>query len=52
MTAKEAKKRKLTPLARIASWATVGVDPKSWDLARSRFAQGAEKAGWRPRTST
>jgi acetyl-CoA C-acetyltransferase len=28
MTAKEAKKRKLKPLARIASWATAGVDPK------------------------
>jgi acetyl-CoA C-acetyltransferase len=47
MTAKEAKKRKLTPLARIASWATAGVDPKvmgSGPIPASRKA--LEKAGW------
>ncbi len=49
MSAKEAKKRNLTPLARIASWATVGVDPKvmgSGPIPASRKA--LEKAGWKP----
>ena len=49
MTAKEAKKRGLKPLARIASWATVGVDPKvmgSGPIPASRKA--LEKAGWKP----
>jgi acetyl-CoA C-acetyltransferase len=48
MSAKEAKKRKLTPLARIASWATVGVDPKvmgSGPIPASRKA--LKKAGWK-----
>ena len=37
MSAEEAEKRGLTPLARIASWATAGVDPaRSWAPARSR----------------
>jgi acetyl-CoA C-acetyltransferase len=48
MSAKEAKKRKLTPLARIASWATAGVDPKvmgSGPIPASRKA--LEKAGWK-----
>src|SRR5512140_3466323 len=47
MSAAEAKKRKLKPLARIASWATVGVDPKimgSGPIPASRKA--LEKAGW------
>jgi len=47
MSAKEAKKRKLKPLARIASWATAGVDPKvmgSGPIPASRKA--LEKAGW------
>jgi acetyl-CoA C-acetyltransferase len=47
MTAKEAKKRKLKPLARIASWATAGVDPKimgTGPIPASRKA--LEKAGW------
>jgi acetyl-CoA C-acetyltransferase len=47
MTAEEAKKRGLKPLARIASWATVGVDPKimgSGPIPASRKA--LEKAGW------
>ncbi len=49
MTAKEAKKRGLKPLARIASWATAGVDPKlmgSGPIPASRKAM--EKAGWKP----
>ncbi len=48
MSAKEAKKRKLKPLARIASWATAGVDPKimgSGPIPASRKA--LEKAGWK-----
>jgi acetyl-CoA C-acetyltransferase len=47
MTAEDAKKRGLKPLARIASWATVGVDPKimgSGPIPASRKA--LEKAGW------
>jgi acetyl-CoA C-acetyltransferase len=47
MTAKEAKKRKLKPIARIKSWATAGVDPKvmgSGPIPASRKA--LEKAGW------
>ncbi len=50
MTAKEAKKRKLKPMARIASWATAGVDPKvmgSGPIPASRKA--LEKAGWTPK---
>jgi acetyl-CoA C-acetyltransferase len=48
MSAKEAKKRGLKPLARIASWATAGVDPKvmgSGPIPASRKA--LEKAGWK-----
>ncbi|MFV0279740.1 MAG: acetyl-CoA C-acetyltransferase [Rhodoblastus sp.] len=48
MTAEEAAKRGLTPLARIASWATAGVDPKimgSGPIPASRKA--LEKAGWK-----
>jgi acetyl-CoA C-acetyltransferase len=47
MTASEAEKRGLTPLARIASWATAGVDPAimgSGPIPASRKA--LEKAGW------
>ena len=47
MTAAEAAKRGITPLARIASWATAGVDPKvmgSGPIPASRAA--LEKAGW------
>ncbi|TCR70581.1 acetyl-CoA C-acetyltransferase [Bosea sp. BK604] len=47
MTAKEAAKRGLTPLARIASWATAGVDPAimgSGPIPATRKA--LEKAGW------
>jgi len=48
MSAAEAKKRKLKPLARVVSWATVGVDPKvmgSGPIPASRKA--LEKAGWK-----
>jgi acetyl-CoA C-acetyltransferase len=47
MTAAEAAKRGLKPLARIASWATAGVDPKvmgSGPIPASRAA--LKKAGW------
>ncbi len=47
MSADEAKRRKIEPLARIASYATVGVDPKvmgSGPIPASRKA--LEKAGW------
>ena len=48
MSAKEAAKRGLTPLARIASWASVGVDPAimgSGPIPASRAA--LKKAGWK-----
>jgi acetyl-CoA C-acetyltransferase len=47
MTAAEAKKRGITPLARIASWATAGVDPSimgTGPIPASRKA--LQKAGW------
>ena len=47
MSADEAKKRGLTPLARIASWATAGVDPEimgTGPIPASRKA--LERAGW------
>lgn len=48
MTAEEAKKRGLAPLARIASWATAGVDPAimgSGPIPASKLA--LQKAGWK-----
>jgi len=48
MTAKDAKARGLTTLARIASWATVGVDPAvmgSGPIPASKKA--LERAGWK-----
>ena len=48
MSAEAAKKRGLTPLARIASWATAGVDPSimgTGPIPASRKA--LEKAGWK-----
>lgn len=48
MSAKEAEKRGLTPLARIVSWASVGVDPAvmgSGPIPASRAA--LKKAGWK-----
>ncbi len=50
MTAAEAEKRGLTPIARIASWATAGVDPAimgTGPIPASRKA--LEKAGWKVR---
>ncbi len=47
MTAEEAEKRGVRPLARIVSWATVGVDPAimgSGPIPASRLA--LERAGW------
>ena len=48
MTADEAKKRGLTPLARIAGWATAGVDPSIMGIgpvAATRLA--LKKTGWK-----
>ncbi|MBN9438870.1 acetyl-CoA C-acetyltransferase [Bosea sp. (in: a-proteobacteria)] len=48
MTAKEAAKRGLTPLARIASWATAGVDPAIMGTGPIPATRKAlEKAGWK-----
>ncbi len=50
MSAKDAQARGLTPLARIVSWATAGVDPAimgSGPIPASRKA--LEKAGWKVR---
>ena len=49
MTEEEAKRRGIKPLARIASWATAGVDPTvmgTGPIPASRKA--LEKAGWKP----
>src|SRR5207302_10914898 len=51
MSAEEAKKRGLRPLARIVSWATAGVDPAimgTGPIPASRMA--LKKAGWSPDT--
>jgi len=48
MSAKEAESRHIAPLARIASWATVGVDPAvmgSGPIPASKKA--LERAGWK-----
>lgn len=48
MTAKEAARRGLTPLARIASWATAGVDPAIMGTGPIPSTRKAlEKAGWK-----
>ena len=47
MTAKEAAKRGLTPLARIASWAHAGVDPSIMGTGPIPASRAAlKKAGW------
>ena len=47
MTADEAKKRGITPLAKIVSWATTGVDPSIMGIGPVTASQAAlEKAGW------
>ena len=48
MTADEAKRRGLTPLARIASWASRGVDPSIMGVGPVPSSRAAlEKAGWK-----
>jgi len=48
MTASEASKRGLTPLARIASWATAGVDPKVMGTGPiPAVTKALLKAGWK-----
>jgi acetyl-CoA C-acetyltransferase len=48
MTAEEAQKRGLTPLARIASWASRGVDPSVMGTGPIPSSQAAlERAGWK-----
>jgi len=48
MSAAEAAKRGLTPLARIASWATCGVDPSIMGTGPIPASKKAlEKAGWK-----
>ena len=48
MTAAEASKRGITPLARIASWATAGVDPKVMGTGPIPAVKKALlKAGWK-----
>ena len=48
MTAKEAEKRGVDPLARIASWATSGVDPAIMGTGPIPASRAAlEKAGWK-----
>ncbi len=47
MTAEEAARRGITPLARIASWATAGVDPSVMGTGPIPASKKAlEKAGW------
>lgn len=47
MTEEEAARRGLTPLARIASWATAGVDPRIMGIGPVPASKKAlEKAGW------
>lgn len=48
MTAQEASRRGLTPLARVASWATAGVDPAIMGTGPIPATRKAlEKAGWK-----
>ena len=48
MTAEEAKKRKIEPLARIASWASRGCDPAVMGTGPIPASKAAlEKAGWK-----
>jgi acetyl-CoA C-acetyltransferase len=48
MSADEAKKRGLTPLARIASWANAGVEPEIMGTGPIPASKKAlEKAGWK-----
>ncbi len=48
MTEEEAKRRNITPLGRIASWATAGVDPQIMGMGPVPASRKAlEKAGWK-----
>jgi len=48
MTAKDAEKRGIEPLARIVSWASVGVDPKIMGIGPVPSSRAAlDKAGWK-----
>jgi len=48
MSAEEAERRGLTPLARIASWATAGLDPAIMGVGPVAASRKAlEKAGWK-----
>ena len=48
MSLAEAKKRGITPLARIVSWASVGVDPSIMGIGPIPASKAAlEKAGWK-----
>lgn len=48
MTEAEAARRGITPLARIASWATAGVDPSIMGIGPAPASRKAlQKAGWR-----
>src|ERR1700691_2939204 len=48
MSADEAKRRGLTPMARIVSWATAGVDPAIMGTGPSTATRKAlERAGWK-----
>jgi len=49
MSAEEAERRGLTPLARIASYATAGLDPSIMGVGPIHASRKAlEKAGWQP----
>jgi acetyl-CoA C-acetyltransferase len=49
MSAEEAERRGLTPLARIASYATAGLDPSIMGVGPIHASRKAlEKAGWKP----
>ncbi|MBT7801825.1 MAG: acetyl-CoA C-acetyltransferase, partial [Tateyamaria sp.] len=49
MTAKNAEKRAIEPLARIVSYATVGLDPSIMGVGPVYASRKAlEKAGWKP----
>jgi len=48
MTEEEARRRNITPLGRIASWATAGVDPQIMGMGPVPASRKAlEKAGWK-----
>ena len=47
MLASQAAKEGKAPLARIASWAQAGVDPKIMGTGRSRRRAALQKAGWK-----